>query len=291
MFQGSIVALVTPMLSTGELDEIRLRSLIETHIAAGTDGIVLVGTTGEAPTLTESEQAKIIKIGVETAKGRIPIIAGTGTYSTLETIYFTNQAMELGADAALIVVPYYNRPTQEGMYQHFKAVAEAVPIPIIIYNNPSRTACDMLPGTVERLMQFSNIVGLKDATGDLARGRELVAICKNKIALFSGVDESALAFILQGGNGDISVTANVAPKAMHEMCMAALAGNIALAGKINTTLMPLHKSLFLEANPIPVKWAVNQLGWIQDGIRLPLTPFSEHYQNEVKEAMKISGVI
>jgi 4-hydroxy-tetrahydrodipicolinate synthase len=291
MFQGSIVALVTPMLSTGELDEENLRLLIEKHIAAGTDAIVLAGTTGEAPTLTHTEKQKLTKIGVEVAKECIPIIVGTGSYSTMDTCYQTEQAMDLGADACLITVPYYNRPTQEGLYQHFRAVAEVAPIPIILYNHPGRTGCDLLPETTNRLADIPNIIGLKDATGDLARCRELMALCGDRIDLFSGVDDSALAFMLQGGKGVISVTSNVAPKAMTEMCAAALSGDVGLAGKINTRLMPLHKTLSLESNPIPVKWVLQQMGWIQNGIRLPLTPLSEQHYEALREAMKISEVI
>jgi 4-hydroxy-tetrahydrodipicolinate synthase len=291
MFQGSMVALVTPMTSTGEIDLPKFRSLVEMHIQQKTDGIVVIGTTGECPTITESERNRLIEIAVETSKGQVPIIVGTGSSSTMHTIYQTQQAMELGADACLIVTPYYNRPTQEGLFQHFKAVAEAVAIPIILYNVASRTACDLLPETVERLSHISNIIGIKEASGDLSRGKELHSLCKGTIDLYSGDDSSALAFILQGGKGVISVTANIAPKAMHEMCKAALEGNIRLAGELNTRLMPLHKALGVESNPIPVKWALNQLGWIQDGIRLPLTSLSEKYQIVVKEALQENGVL
>jgi 4-hydroxy-tetrahydrodipicolinate synthase len=279
------------MTSSGALDEENLRKLIERHIAAGTDAIVVNGTTGEAPTLTESEKLKIIKIAIEVAADRVPIIAGTGTNATAETIHHTELAMNLGVDACLIITPYYNKPTQEGLYQHFKHIAEAVPVPIILYNVPGRTVSDLLPETIERLAQISNIIGLKEATGDLQRARDILALCGNKIDLYSGDDASALAFMLQGGKGVISVTANVAPKEMHEMCAAALAKDIGLAGKLNSNLMPLHKALFVEANPIPVKWAVAELGWVAEGIRLPLTPLSEKYHETVKEAMKMSGVI
>lgn len=291
MFHGSIVALIAPMTTSGALDEENLRKLIERHIAAGTDAIVVNGTTGEAPTLTESEKLKVIKIALEVAANRVPIIAGTGTNATAETIHHTELAMNLGVDACLIVVPYYNKPTQEGLYQHFKQIAEAVPVPIILYNVPGRTVADLLPETIERLSHISNIIGLKEATGDLQRARDILALCHDKIDLYSGDDASALAFMLQGGKGVISVTANIAPKEMHEMCAAALLKDIALAGKLNSNLMPLHKALFVEANPIPVKWAAAQLGWIADGIRLPLTPLSEKYHETVKEAMKMSGVI
>lgn len=291
MFQGSIVALVTPMTPTGEIDELSLKQLIEWHIKQGTDGIVVVGTTGESPTLSDTEKQRIIKLAVETAQGRIPIIAGTGSNSTLDTIFQTEQAASLGVDACLIIAPYYNRPTQEGIYQHFKAIAESVSIPIILYNHPGRTGCDILPGTLDRLMDFQNIIGLKDATGDLARGKELVALCKNKISLYSGVDENALAFMLQGGHGVISVTANIAPKKMKEMCAAALESNIGVAGKLNASLMELHKTLSLETNPTPVKWALKQMDKIQDGIRLPLLPLSEEFHEVVKDALIHSGVI
>jgi len=286
-----MVALVTPMEPTGVVDEVALRALIERHIEAKTEAIVVLGTTGECPTLTDSEQKKIIEIAVATAKGRIPIIAGTGTYSTMATIYQTEVAMQLGVDACLLITPYYNKPTQEGLYQHFKAVAEAVPIPLILYNNPTRTGCSLLPETVARLSYFSNIVALKDATGDLAEARALLAVIGNRMELYTGDDPSALAFLLQGGKGVISVTANVVPQQMREMCAAALAKNVNLAGQLNAKLMPLHKNLFLESNPIPVKWALHKMGWIKEGIRLPLTTLSESFQADVEDAMKIAGVI
>lgn len=291
MFHGSIVALVAPMTDSGQLDEKNLRQLVGTHIDAGTDGIVVNGTTGEGSTLTDAERINMIKMVVDICDGRIPVIAGTGTYSTEETIQRTVEAMDLGVDACLVVTPYYVKPTQEGLYQHFKAVAEAAPIPIILYNVPGRTGCDLLPETVKRLSDISNIVGIKEATGNLQRAREILAICGDKIDLYSGDDASALAFMLQGGKGVISVTANVAPKEMHEMCAAALARDISLAGILNTRLMPLHKALFVESNPIPVKWATAQLGWISDAIRLPLTTLSAQYHETVKDAMKTSGVL
>jgi len=291
MFTGSMVALVTPMNRKGEIDQASLYRLVEIHVQAGTAAIVVTGTTGEGATLSASEKFEICVMALDAAKGRIPIIAGTGAHSTLESIYQTEQALKVGVAACLVVTPYYNRPTQEGLYQHYLAIAKAVPIPIILYNVPKRTACDLLPETVARLVDVSNIVGLKDATGDLARGRELVAICKDKISLYSGDDSSALAFILQGGKGVISVTANLAPKMVQEICVAALASNIGLAGTLNNCLMPLHKALTVESNPIPVKWAMQELGWIQDGIRLPLTPLSELHHEGVREAMKNSGVV
>lgn len=291
MFEGSIVALITPMTATGAIDEQNLRALIDRHIAAGTDAIVVLGTTGESPTITETERHQVIAAAVEVAQGRIPIIAGTGSYSTLEAIYRTETAMNLGVDACLVVTPYYNRPTQEGLYQHYCAIAEAVSIPIILYNVPHRTGCDLRTETVERLSHIRNIIGLKDASGDLTRGRELVKRVGSRMTLYTGDDASALAFILQGGKGVISVTANVAPRAMRDMCQAALACNVHLAGELNTPLMPLHKALFVETNPIPVKWALEQLGWIASGIRLPLTPLSEQYYETIRNAMKTSGVI
>ena len=291
MFHGSMVAMITPMLATGEIDLSRLQQLIEHHIQQGTDAIILLGTTGEAATIDNVERKNIIETAVRVAQDRVPIIVGTGTHSTLETIYRTEQAMELGADAVLIVTPYYNRPTQEGLYQHYKAISEAVPCPIILYNVPSRTGCDLLPETVGRLCDIPSIIGLKEATGNLERARELFKMVNGRLELYSGDDASALAFMLQGGKGVISVTANVAAKAMHQMCAAALSSNIRLAGEINTKLMPLHKSLFVETNPIPVKWAVEQLGLIEGGIRLPLTSLSPDYYALIKEAMQTSGVI
>lgn len=291
MFQGSIVALVTPMTATGEFDALRFAALMEVHIQAGTTAVVVLGSTGEAPTITDGERRKIIKLAIEVSRGRIPIIAGTGTYSTVTTIYQTEQAMELGVDACLVVTPYYNRPTQEGLYQHFRLVAESVAIPILLYNVPKRTGCDLLPETVVRLSHISNIIGIKEATGDLARGKALVSMCDKKFNLLTGDDASALAFMLQGGHGDISVTANVAPKLMHDMCAAALSNKVQLAGELNTRLMPLHKALFVEPGPIPVKWAMQQLGLIEEGIRLPLTPLAEEYHAVVREAMQTSGVI
>jgi len=291
MFHGSIVALVTPMMTSGELDEACLRKLIEKHIEEGTEGIVVNGTTGEAPTLTKEEKHKIIKIALEVASDRIPIIAGTGSNSTSETILETKAAMNLGVDACLILTPYVNRPTQEGLFQHYEAVANAVAIPIILYNVPSRTGCDLLPETVGRLAAISNIIGIKEATGDLKRVKEIQHFCKNNFDLYSGDDASALMFMLQGGKGVISVTANVVPKLMHEMCNAALQGEMGLAGEINARLMSLHKNLFIESNPIPVKWALHELGWIGEGIRLPLTPLSQKYHTLIREAMETSGVI
>lgn len=291
MFHGSIVALVTPMKTNGELDEQRFRDLIEWHIAEGTNGFVINGTTGEASTLTEKERLQLFKVALEIVRNRVPVIAGTGSNSTAETIKQTKDAFALGVDACLIVTPYYNKPTQEGLYQHYAAVAKAVPVPIILYNVSSRTACDLLPETVARLSEISNIVGIKEASSDLSRGREILKLCKKPIDLFSGDDASALAFMLQGGKGVISVTANVAPKQMSEMCEAALTGNLNKAGTLNAKLMPLHKTLFVEANPIPVKWVLEQMGRIESGIRLPLLPLSEQNHAVVKDAMIENGSI
>lgn len=289
MFHGSIVALITPMTADDKLDEKSLRALIEKHVEAGTNAIVVNGMTGEGATLTEEESIRLTKIALEVAANRIPIIAGTGANSTAETIRRTEKAMQLGVAACLVVTPAYNKPTQEGLYQHFKAIAEAVPIPIILYNAPTRASCDLLPETVERLSHFSNIIAIKEDS--VQRGKELKALCGDRLDLFSGDDQSALAFMLQGGKGVISVTANVAPKAMKEMCAAALAKDFELAGTLNNRLMPLHKALFLEPNPIPVKWAVAQLGWAPNVIRLPLIPLSEKHYEAVREAMKTGGVL
>lgn len=288
--KGSIVALVTPMNSVGKLDEKRLEKLIALHLEEGTQGFVLGGTTGEAPTLTEQEREKIISIAVKTINNKVPIILGTGTYNTHESIEQSKRAESLGVDACLVVTPYYNRPTQEGMYLHFSAIANAVKLPIIMYNVPTRTASDLLPETVAKLAKIENIVGIKEATGDLTRCQTLSNLCGKSFKLFSGCDDSALAFMLQGGHGVISVTANVAPKLMKEMCEAALARDLHRAGSLNKTLMPLHKSLFVETNPIPVKWAVAELGLIEHNIRLPLTILSSNNQKMVREAMQESGV-
>lgn len=291
MFQGSMVALVTPMRADGTVDEDSLRKLVEFHIENGTDAIVAVGTTGESATLDEKEHCATIRSVVEQAAGRIPVIAGTGANCTREAIELTLCAMEAGADACLLVTPYYNKPTQEGLYLHYKAVAEAVPIPQILYNVPGRTACDLLPETVERLSTISNIVGIKEATGKLDRAQEILDRCGERMDLYSGDDATAMEVILMGGKGDISVTANVAPKQMHAMCEAALAGDRARASAINEVLMPLHKNLFVESNPIPVKWALYEMGLIPAGIRLPLTFLSEKHHATVRQAMQQAGVI
>ena len=290
MFRGSMVALVTPMFADGSLDHEAMARLVEWHIEQGTQAIVAVGTTGESATLDEKEHCQVIREVVDLANGRIPVIAGTGANSTREAIDLTRCALEGGADACLLVTPYYNKPTQEGLYLHHKAIAEAVPIPQILYNVPGRTACDMLPDTVRRLADISNIVGLKEATGSLQRLGELLELCGDGLDLYSGDDATGLEFMLGGGKGVISVTANVAPQAMQQMCEAALSGDRQAAEAINDRLMPLHKDLFVEANPIPVKWALFEMGMIQEGIRLPLTHLSAKYHETVRKAMHHAGI-
>ena len=291
MFQGSMVALVTPMNEDGSLDRPALRRLVDFHVENGTDAIVAVGTTGESPTLDLDEHCEVVRLTVEYAKGRVPVIAGTGANSTTEAIELTRCAEHARADACLLVTPYYNKPTQEGLYLHHRAIAEAVPIPQILYNVPGRTACDMLPETVERLADIPNIVGIKEATGNLDRARDILRRCGKKLDLYSGDDATALDCMLLGAKGDISVTANVAPRLMHEMCKLARAGKEKEARAINDRLMGLHKELFIEANPIPVKWALNEMGLIKGGIRLPLTPLSSKYHETVRSAMRAAGVI
>ncbi len=291
MFQGSMVALVTPMRADGAVDEESLRKLVEFHIENATDAIVAVGTTGESATLDEREHCEVIRMVVEQVAGRIPVIAGTGANCTREAISLTRCAMEVGADACLLVTPYYNKPTQEGLFQHFKAIAEAVPVPQILYNVPGRTACDMLPETVERLSHISNIVGIKEATGNLDRGRRILELCGDRLDLYSGDDATAMDLILLGGHGNISVTANVAPRQVHDVCAAALAGDREKAAAINEPLMILHKTLFVESNPIPVKWALYEMGLIPPGIRLPLTFLSEKNRSVVREAMQQAGIL
>ncbi|RKZ95201.1 MAG: 4-hydroxy-tetrahydrodipicolinate synthase [Gammaproteobacteria bacterium] len=291
MFSGSMVALVTPMRADGSLDSDCLHKLVEFHISNGTNAIVAMGTTGESATLTVEEHCDVIRQVVSQVNGRIPVIAGTGANSTSEAIALTQHAKDLGVDAALLVTPYYNRPTQEGLFLHYKAIAEAVDLPQILYNVPSRTACDLLPETVARLADISNIVGIKEATGDLSRVAEIKALCSDKIELYTGEDANTVDFILAGGQGVISVTANVAPAAMHEMCAAALAGNEVQARQINSDLALLHQTLFVEANPIPVKWALNEMDLIPSGIRLPMTVLSERYHHPVREALLAAGVL
>jgi len=291
MFQGSMVALVTPMHEDGSLDEAALAKLVEFHVENHTDAIIAMGTTGESATLDTAEHCDVVQRVVALAAGRIPIIAGTGSNSTAEAIELTRCAQEAGAEACLLVTPYYNKPTQEGLYQHFKAVAEAVAIPQILYNVPGRTAVDMLPDTVVRLAEIENIIGIKEATGDLERGRELIQRCGQDFAVFSGDDATAMELILLGARGDVSVTANVAPQAMHEMCAAALAGDRDTAAAINARLMALHTGLFCEANPIPVKWALHDMGMMETGIRLPLTVLSDVHRDSVHQALQQAGVL
>ena len=291
MFHGSMVALVTPMLDDGSLDFEALDQLIEFHVENKTDAIVAVGTTGESATLDEEEHCATIKRAVKTAAGRIPIIAGTGSNNTREAIDLTKCAMDAGADACLLVTPYYNKPTQEGLYLHYREIAKAVAIPQILYNVPGRTACDMLPETVARLADIPNIIGIKEATGNMERAKTILEMCGDKLDVYSGDDATALELILLGGKGDISVTANVAPRAMHDMCEAALKGDRESAEKINEPLKGLHKNLFLEANPIPVKWALYEMGLIKKGIRLPMTFLSEAHHGPLRQAMKQASVL
>jgi 4-hydroxy-tetrahydrodipicolinate synthase len=275
----------------GSLDFPCLRKLIDWHIAEGTDAIVIVGTTGESPTVTVEEHCELIKVAVEQSAKRIPIIAGTGGNSTAEAIELTRFAHEVGADASLLVVPYYNRPTQEGMYQHFKKIAESVEIPVILYNVPGRTVADMSNDTILRLAKIPNIVGVKDATGNLARGTDLLRLAPASFAVYSGDDATAMALMFCGGRGNISVTANVAPRAMHELCVAAMAGRTAEAIAINNKVLPLHNKLFVEPNPLPVKWALKEMGLISSGIRLPLVNLSDEYHETVRGALRDAGVL
>ncbi len=291
MIKGSIVAIVTPMHADGSLDYPGLQKLIDWHIAEGTDAIVIVGTTGESATVSVAEHCELIRFTVEHAKGRIPIIAGTGGNSTVEAIKLTESAKEYGADAALVVVPYYNRPSQEGMYQHFKTIAEAVDLPIILYNVPGRTVADMSNDTVVRLSAIPNIVGIKDATGNIGRGLELMKLVPTSFAVYSGDDPTAMALMLCGGAGNISVTANVAPKAMHELCAAAMAGEIAKAVAINDKVMALHSKLFVEPNPVPVKWALAEMGMMPPGLRLPLSALAPEFHDTVRGALSDAGVL
>ncbi len=291
MLTGSLVALATPMLADGGLDLDALRRLVDWHVEQGSDGLVIVGTTGESPTVGFDEHCRLIRTAVEQAAGRIPVVAGTGANSTAEAIELTECAKEAGAVAGLSVAPYYNKPTQEGLYRHFRTIAEAVDLPMILYNVPGRTVADIGNDTVLRLAEVPGIVGIKDATGNIERGSDLIRRVRPDFAVYSGDDGSALALMLLGGKGVISVTANVAPRFMHEMCAAALAGDLALAREINFRLLPLHQKLFVEANPIPVKWALAEMGHIQPGIRLPLTPLSAQYHATVRAALAETGVI
>ena len=291
MIKGSIVAIVTPMHEDGSLDLPALKALLDWHIAEGTDAVVIVGTTGESPTVSVDEHCELIKVTVDHVAKRIPVIAGTGGNSTTEAIELTRHAKSVGADASLQVVPYYNRPTQEGMYQHFRRIAEAVDLPVILYNVPGRTVADMSNETIVRLASVPGIVGVKDATGNIGRGTELLRAVPKEFAVYSGDDPTAIALMFCGGMGNISVTANVAPRAMHELCVAAMEGRIADAVAINNRLIPLHNKLFVEPNPVPVKWALNQMGRMKSGIRLPLVPLSAANHDTVRGALRDSGVL
>ncbi|MGB8435067.1 MAG: 4-hydroxy-tetrahydrodipicolinate synthase [Burkholderiales bacterium] len=290
MITGSLVAVVTPMHEDGRLDIGRFRSLIDWHVGEGTDGIVVVGTTGESPTVDIDEHTELIRIAVEHAHGRVPVVAGTGANSTAEAIELTEAAHKAGAAACLSVVPYYNKPTQEGLYRHFRAIAEAVDIPNILYNVPGRTVADLGNDTALRLAEIHNVVGIKDATGNIERATDLIKRAPQGFAIYSGEDSTGLALILLGGHGVISVTANVAPRQMHDMCAAALAGKVVEARRINMGLLGLHRRLFVEANPIPVKWALREMGHIEGGIRLPLTPLATQYHDVVREALREAGI-
>ncbi|MCK5001665.1 MAG: 4-hydroxy-tetrahydrodipicolinate synthase [Gammaproteobacteria bacterium] len=291
MFRGSMVALVTPMFTDESVDYDSLAALVEFHVENGTSAIISMGTTGESATLEMKEHCEVIRRTVEMVKGRIPVIAGTGANSTSEAIQLTQCARDAGADACLLVTPYYNKPTQEGLYLHHKKIAESVDIPQILYNVPGRTACDMLPETVVRLAKIPNIIGIKEATGDLNRLKEIQSKVADDFEIYSGDDETGTEFMLQGGHGVISVTTNVAPKAMAAMCAAALSGDREAAEGINKPLQGLHHNLFLEANPIPVKWALAEMGLIPTGIRLPLTLLSESYHKPLREAMQQAEIL
>jgi 4-hydroxy-tetrahydrodipicolinate synthase len=297
MIKGSIVAIVTPMFEDGSLDKDSLRALLDWHVAEGTNAICIVGTTGESATVSPDEHCELIKLAVEHVAGRIPVIAGSGGNSTAEAIALTRHAREVGANASLQVVPYYNRPSQEGMVRHFKAIAEATDLPIILYNVPGRTVADMSNETVLRLAPIDNIIGIKDATGNIGRGIELLRELdrsfagKQSFGVFSGDDASALALMLCGGAGNISVTANVAPRAMRDMCDAAMSGQIARAIEINNRVLSLHSKLFVEPNPVPVKWALAEMGKMPAGLRLPLAPLSAQYHDTVRAALREAGVL
>src|SRR3954463_73532 len=294
MITGSLVAIVTPMKPAGEqegaLDFGAFRRLIDWHVEEGTDGIVVVGTTGESPTVDVDEHKELIRVAVQHSRGRIPIIAGTGGNSTAEAIELTESAKKNGATACLSVVPYYNKPTQEGQYRHFRKIAETVDLPMILYNVPARTVADLQNDTVLRLAQVPGIIGIKDATANIERGTDLIRRLPRNFAIYSGEDSTALALILLGGHGVISVTANVAPKLMHQMCAAALVADVKKARDLNLRLLPLHQRLFVEANPIPVKWALAQMGMIECGLRLPLSPLAEKFHETVREALHEAGI-
>ena len=291
MLKGSLVAIVTPMQPGGALDFEALRRLVDFHVANGTAGIVIVGTTGESPTVDVDEHCRLIKAAIDYSAGRVPVIAGTGGNSTAEAIALTRFAKGAGAYASLSVVPYYNKPTQEGLYRHFRTIAEAVDVPLYLYNVPSRTVADLGNETIVRLAEIPNVVGLKDATSDMPRLVDLVnrLPAGREFALYSGNDDTALAYMLYGGHGVVSVTANIAPRQVADVCRAALAGDVATARRLNAKLAPLHSALFVEANPIPVKWALAELGWIHNELRLPLTPLSPRFHDAVRRALRESG--
>ena len=290
MITGSLVAIVTPMRDDGALDLAAFRKLIDWHVAEGTDGIVVVGTTGESPTVDFDEHKELIRIAVQHSKGRIPIIAGTGGNSTAEAIELSESAKKAGATASLSVVPYYNKPTQEGMYRHFRKIAETVDLPMILYNVPARTVADLQNDTVLRLTEVPGIIGIKDASASIERATDLVRRMPRNFSIYSGEDVTALALILLGGHGVISVTANVAPKLMHQMCAAALVGDVKKAREINLKLLMLHQRLFIETSPAPVKWALAEMGMIENGLRLPLVPMSDKNQAAVREALHEAGI-
>jgi 4-hydroxy-tetrahydrodipicolinate synthase len=291
MFTGSMVAIVTPMFEDGRVDYDALERLVDFHLESGTDVIIPAGTTGESATLDHKEHCEVIKRVVDQVNGRVPVVGGTGANSTWEAISLTQCAADAGADACLLVTPYYNKPTQEGLYQHYRKIAEEVDIPQILYNVPGRTACDMQPETVIRLAAIDNIVGVKEASGDMSRGIQIKQACGDDFMVVTGEDAQAMESILAGGQGVISVTANVAPRLMHEMCMAALAGDRKKAEEINAKLAELHRTLFIESNPIPAKWSLCEMGLISAGIRLPLTQLDEQYHDEVRNALKIAGCL
>ena len=291
MLSGSLVAIVTPMSADGAIDYPRLKGLVDWHVAEGTDGIVIVGTTGESPTVDVSEHVELIARTVEYSAGRVPVIAGTGGNSTQEAIHLTKSARKAGAKYALSVVPYYNKPTQEGLYRHYKAIAESEDLPMLLYNVPSRTVADLSNETILRLAEVKGIVGIKDATSNIERCTDLLMRRPKGFLVFSGNDDAALAYIQLGAEGVVSVTANVAPRLMHELCVAARSGDTARAIQINNKLLPLHKNLFVESNPIPVKWALHRMGRIAEGIRLPLTPLAAQHHETVAGALRAAGCV
>ncbi|PCH60902.1 MAG: 4-hydroxy-tetrahydrodipicolinate synthase [SAR86 cluster bacterium] len=290
MIEGSIVAIVTPMNASGDIDYQAFDSLIEWHIDSGTDALVVVGTTGESATLSHQEHCKLVEYCVTQVNGRLPVIAGTGSNSTAEALFFTQSAKEHGADACLLVTPYYNRPTQEGLYQHFKHIADTVDIPQILYNVPSRTGCDLLPATVDRLADGGNIIGIKEATGDLSRAQEIIALSGDRLAVYCGDDAIAVEMMLAGAKGNISVTANVAPKLMQQLCKSAIAGDRETAEGLDQQVAALHRDLFVEPNPVPVKWALQQMGKISTGIRLPLVELDSQFHVKVREALQQAAI-